>query len=228
MSASEFQDETMNIRDYGKKTGDLHRASINFANFNVTNITPQLLNITFYLVNNGSGNIPTGCEDVIIDGVWVKTSNKSNTIIPTAFDEFVFNPSETLLVSVLHSIAVGEYNATVIACNGLSATMLFNASKCGDDLCHGGEYCAADDIACDLICYSTKCIDGCEQILTPPGDTDDFGLICNETGGCGAGNCVCDGVGNCCGASGSPCSGNGQCCSGVCLPTDPTVCSDFP
>ena len=105
MSAYNMHSEALDIREYGARTGDSHRSYIDFADFNVTNITSDVLNISFYLVNNGSGNIETGCEDIMINGSWIPDFNESITIVPTDFDEYVFNPSGP---NRIHAIAVNE------------------------------------------------------------------------------------------------------------------------
>ncbi|MBU0762439.1 MAG: hypothetical protein KKD39_05385 [Candidatus Altiarchaeota archaeon] len=204
-------------------------SKISVVSFNSTNITVQVINTTLYVENIGSQNMETDCVDLYVDGAWVKKANISVMLKPTRFDSNIWNPSEILLLSSLQTLAVGEHNATVVACTGASAFGRFNASICGDSTCHGGEYCIRDNIACDLLCYITICEDGCNQTLTPQGEKDNFGLVCNETDGCPTNDCVCNGAGDCCGATGSPCTDNLQCCSGLCLPPSPSrMCSAYP
>ncbi len=215
-------------KDRGGILEQERKSHASFTDFNATNITLSTVNVTLYLENTGSTNMRASCMDLFIDDSWVTVTG--SRVAPAAFDPMLWNPSETLLLSAEENLAVGEHNATVITCAGQRIEAVFNASRCGDGICTGGEYCSSDDGACDLLCYYTRCEDGCFQELVPAGGTEATGLlICDETGaGCDTDSCVCDGAGGCCGAGGSSCSQDSQCCSGSCPPPGPKTCTPYP
>lgn len=192
------------------------RSAVAYVGFNSTNVTDVDINVTIYVKNAGAVNMLPRCCDLIIDGVWVLKNHLTSYVAPQVFDPGLWNPSETLLMSTVSDFDVGEHNFTFISCAGDKFSGRFNASKCGDGICLGGEYCDSDDIACDSQCYTSLCQGGCIQNPIPAGLKDNFGVVCNETGGCATGDCVCDGVGGCCGAPGSACTIGSECCSGSC------------
>lgn len=220
------------LRAHAGTVRDSKASSISIASFNSTNMTGQLKNITLYVKNTGSLTMQTHCVDAFINSDYIDPANTSSTVRPGLFNPHLWNPAETLVLELLHEIPVGEHNATVISCLGDSDTMAFNASMCGDGICHGGEYCGLDDDACTagLICHVGVCGPGCSVSLTPAGETDDSGdQTCNEFGGCETDSCVCDGEGGCCGAGGSVCQRGTDCCSGSCPPPGPVkYCAAFP
>jgi len=202
------------------------RSSMSYLGFNCTNVSQSTINVTLYLDNSGTYDILPGCVDLLIDGVWIGRDDIYARPMPSDFDPMVWNPTEVLWLTSTADLSVGGHNATVISCSGQKLTGAFNASKCGDGVCTGGEYCAADSGQCDLLCYYTPCYNGCQSNLTIAGSKDNIGpLICNETGGCSLGDCVCDGTGGCCGAAGAGCNRNVDCCSGSCVDH---LCTAFP
>jgi archaellum component FlaG (FlaF/FlaG flagellin family) len=217
--------------DLGERARILERnikSDIQASGFNSTNTTETLINTTLYVINSGTVPMLTDCVDLYINGSWVAKHEIEAVVVPDRFNPHLWNPSETLLISFALEMPVGEHSAKIISCTGKSEDMLFNASKCGDGICHGGEYCEKDSIACDLLCYDTECMGGCVQTLTPAGERDSFGhLFCDETGGCITGDCVCDGEGGCCGAQGSECTNNNHCCSGLCI-SETNACAPYP
>jgi len=229
MMAADYSKSDVDMKDRTDILEPQMKSAVGWAGFNSTNITAEEINVTLYLENTGSTNLQTDCLDLFIDLAWVDHSDLETLPRPSTFDPMLWNPSEQLQLSTLQDIDVGEHNATVVTCGGVAADGRFNASKCGDGTCTGGEYCGGDDLSCDLFCYTTRCEDGCFQQLVPAGGVDNLGLFCNETGGCDTDSCVCDGAGNCCGAGGSTCIQDGECCSGSCPPPGPEkTCSPYP
>ena len=225
---SNLDEANLLIKQKAKLIDKTKNSQIIITDFNATNITTLLVNVTFYVLNDGANNMGSDCYDVFIDGYWMNKTNISSVAKPEKFDLNIWNPGETLELRALGHFEIGEHDVTVSSCHGTKSSSRFNASLCGDDLCHGGEYCERDRLACDLLCYETYCLNGCEQTITLAGSKDNFGLFCNETGGCDTNDCVCNGEGICCGAAGSSCVLNEDCCSGVCLDLDPDVCSAYP
>ena len=204
------------LKSRGRVLEQRVRSAVAYVGFNSTNVTDVDINVTIYVKNAGAVNMLPRCCDLIIDGGWVLKNSLSSAVHPDVFDPMVVNPSETLLMSTVSDFDVGEHNFTFISCGGDKFSGRFNASKCGDGICIGGEYCEADDIACDSQCNTSLCQGSCIQNPIPDGLKDNFGVVCNETGGCATGDCVCDGVGGCCGAAGSACATGSECCSGSC------------
>jgi archaellum component FlaF (FlaF/FlaG flagellin family) len=201
------------------------RTSIEHMGFNSTNTTNTVINTTVYVKNTGATSVDPSCAQLFLNGEYINPNIMSYTVLPGIFSRGLWEPTETLALSFQKELEVKEHNLTFTGCGRDSHTKAFNATKCGDNTCLGGEYCPIEDILCDLLCYHTACHNGCAQTLIPAGGMDHFGpLYCNETGGCATGDCVCDGEGGCCGAEGSACTQNTDCCSGICDMT----CSAYP
>jgi hypothetical protein len=192
-----------------------HRTRIALSGFNSTNVTSQTINVTLYLDNVGSNGIDPGCVDLYVDGAWVERTSLGWDVLPAAFDAGLWNPSETLLLSARQDLPVGEHDALVVACSGARASGAFNASKCGDGRCDGGEYCFRDNSSCVVpICQTPFCAGGCLQ--SPIISDIDLGRCdSNYAGGsCLSAPCMCDAASRCCGLRLADCTGDGNCCPG--------------
>ncbi|MBD3260595.1 MAG: hypothetical protein GF334_02785 [Candidatus Altiarchaeales archaeon] len=182
--------------------------------FNYTNQS-QADWIRLYLRNTGSLAHTTSDFDLYLDDEWISHASFELEILNTTFDPSLWNPSEILEVRTQKDLSVGTHKARITTPNAVALTHLFNASRCPDGICTGGEYCLQDNAACpDNTCYNPLCEDGCTQ--EPIVNAQDEGE-CDSTGlGCETDSCICSSESTCCGAVGSTCTQNTDCCSNSC------------
>jgi len=215
LSYAEYGRWELALKERERILEDKIRSSISIVGFNCTNITADTHNATAYLKNTGLTSMHADCVDYIIDGVWASKPNVEAVPLPGRFDQMVWNPSETLAISAYRDLDPGEHNATLISCQGDRVEARFNASKCGDGVCHGGEYCLADNSSCpDNVCREPTCLGGCGQITIS--NAPDVGQ-CDDTfsdGLCLSAPCECGPGGACCGVEDAPCESAANCCPG--------------
>jgi hypothetical protein len=203
------------LRETQKPLREHHGTEMDLAGFNYTNYsTPD--RVELYWRDVGNTVLETNCLDLFIDTLRIERENLTLTLLDTSFDPDFWNPDEVIEVETLTDLSVGEHAARLVACNGAFNEGLFNASRCGDGICTGGEYCNRDNSSCtDDVCYEPLCLNGCTEV----GITDDIDIgECDSSGtGCVTDSCICDSSSNCCGADGSTgCISNSDCCSGAC------------
>ncbi|MFC2163211.1 hypothetical protein ACFLRF_05970 [Candidatus Altiarchaeota archaeon] len=191
-----------------------HSTQANLTGFNYTNYTSED-KIELYYMSTGSSLQETDCIDLFIDDTRIERENLSITILETTYDPAHWNPWETIEIETNTDFPVGEHTAKMVSCDGTASEGLFNASRCGDGICTGGEYCDADNSACtDTICYDNYCQNGCywDPIINDfdvgECDTDDTAQNCI------GGPCWCGPDSVCCGTLNSACIVDRHCCEG--------------
>jgi len=203
------------FHDYQQRLTEKHQTDTGLTGFNYTNqsgIDETLL----YFENKAQANLKTNCLNLYINKKWVNSTNITYRLKETTFDPLLWNPTETLTVNVSITLDVGEHKAKLVTCQGTYESGLFNASRCPDGECTGGEYCSLDDDACpDNVCYEPHCENGCTE--TAITDEEDSGECDSSGTGCETDSCKCDEDSDCCGVSGSTgCTDGSDCCSGTC------------
>jgi archaellum component FlaG (FlaF/FlaG flagellin family) len=215
MAYSDYNKSDLALKERERMLESQRRGSLMFVGFNSTNVTDKYLNVTLYIKNTGSQSVRTDCIDLYLDGGWVNGSNITETLHPDAFDPGLWKPFDILLVSSLQDIVVGEHNATVVSCAGIGAQGRFNASRCGDGRCEGGEYCELDNSSClKNICHIPYCLMGCNE--SPIINDIDTGFCdsANHAGSCIGLPCQCGPSSVCCGLATANCNGDDNCCQG--------------
>lgn len=212
---SALEKTDIHLRDYSHQINEKKHIQLTQKGFNYTNTTNSD-NLTLYFLNTGEKTLEITCIDMYMQHGWVNKTNITKDITPKAINPRLLDPTERLAITIATKQDVGSHNASLVTCEGKTINTPFNASRCPDNECTGGEYCPADNTDCpDQVCYLPQCAGGCRlQAVTNNPDPGD----CDATGkGCATNSCTCDGTSTCCGTTGSTtCTRPADCCSGTC------------
>ncbi|MFH1055773.1 MAG: hypothetical protein V1744_06760, partial [Candidatus Altiarchaeota archaeon] len=60
----------LGLKSYERMSEYGRRTAIAYSDFNCTNTTDTIMNVTLYILNDGSSSIRTDCIDLLIDDGW--------------------------------------------------------------------------------------------------------------------------------------------------------------